>query len=123
MTRFIDAYAVLEVNPTATTDELKAARRRLARRYHPDLAPTDRRAEATRAVQEVNVAYGLVRDPESRAEYDRIRRAYLAGRAVSGEWDELARSAGRWAGRQWAQRPSMPDSAFKLGRRVGRWLR
>ena len=93
----IDAYAVLGVAPDATAQELKAAHRALVRRHHPDLAPAERRAEATRRVQEINVAYGLVRDPQRRAEYDQA----LAARTPA--MDALVTSAGVWAGRWWAR--------------------
>lgn len=121
--RFIDAYAVLGVAPDASADELKAAYRRLARREHPDLAPPAGKAEATRALQAINVAYGLVADPPRRAEYDRLRRAHMAGRVAGSEWDDLLRKAGRWAGRQRTWHPApLADTAYRLGRRVGRWL-
>ena len=91
----VNAYAVLGVSPEATQAELKAAHRALVRRHHPYLAP-DERAEATRRVQEINVAYGLVRDPAHRAEYDRM----VAARGETG-MDRLVASAGVWAGRWW----------------------
>lgn len=121
--RFLDAYAILGVSPDASADDLRAAYRAQARRHHPDLAPADRRAEATRVVQTVNVAYGLVCEPARRAEYDRVRRAHMAGRAAGGDWDDLVRRAGRWAGRQRARhRVFQPGAAYRLGRTVGRWM-
>jgi len=92
----IDAYAVLGVAPDATAEQLKAAHRRLVRRHHPDLAAPAAREAATRRVQDINVAYGLVRDPARRAEYDRLR----AG-GDDGAWDAAVTAAGRWAGRWW----------------------
>lgn len=105
--RFIDAYAVLDVDPRATQGELKQAHRRLVRTHHPDLAPPERRAQATRRTQEINVAYGLVRTPQARARYDRLRArvARTPGsnldRAAAARWDDLSVNAGRWAGRWW----------------------
>lgn len=95
--RPIDAYGVLGVAPDATSQELKAAHRALVRRHHPDLAPPDARAEATRLVQDINVAYGLVRDPQRRAQYDQS----IAAR--TGSMDDLVAAAGVWAGRWWAR--------------------
>lgn len=92
----IDAYAVLGVPADATQDQLKAAHRALVRRHHPDLAPEGEREAATRRVQDINVAYGLVRDPRRRAEYDRLRRG---GRSAA--FDEIVTAAGRWAGAWW----------------------
>ncbi len=113
--RFVDAYATLGVGPEATQAELRAAHRALVRRHHPDLVPPAQRAAATRRVQEINVAYGLVRDPAHRERYDEVwhaRRAAALARAVTQRVDEadqaaahryerLVHSAGRWAGRWW----------------------
>lgn len=93
----IDAYAVLGVAHDATAAEIKAAHRALVRRHHPDLASPADRAEATRRVQEINVAYGLVRDAERRAQYDQSIASRTAG------MDALVASAGVWAGRWWAR--------------------
>jgi hypothetical protein len=89
---------VLGVAPDASQEQLKAAHRALIRRHHPDLAPPAERAAATRRVQDLNVAYGLVRDPQRRAEYDRARRA---GKAA--DLDALVAAAARWAGRWWGR--------------------
>jgi hypothetical protein len=112
VTAFVDAYAVLGVSPRATAAQLKVAHRQLVRRHHPDLAPPDRRAAATRRTQDLNLAYGLVRDPEARARYDRVRAAHLARAAVTTrvtavddraaeQWEALVLAAGRWAGTWW----------------------
>ncbi|MFO8075136.1 MAG: J domain-containing protein [Actinomycetota bacterium] len=107
----LDAYAVLGVAPTASQAELKAAHRRLVRRHHPDLVAPEQRAAATRRVQRINVAYGLVRDPESRAAYDALRREReraAASRAAQEDlarrWEAMVGDAGRWAGRWWSRR-------------------
>lgn len=109
-TELIDAYAVLGVDPSATQAELKAAHRRLVRRHHPDLVPPPERKEATRRVQRINVAYGLVRDEPSRDDYDRLRAAQRRRAAASAtdaelarRWETLLRQAGRWAGTWWAR--------------------
>lgn len=111
----IDAYAVLGVPRDVAQAELKAAHRRLVRQHHPDLAPPAQRAAATRKVQEINVAYGLVRDARHRAEYDRLT-------ATSGEaLERLVTAAGVWAGRWWARnRRSLARGGAPLARRAGR---
>ena len=64
-----DYYARLQVSPSATQAEIKAAFRRLARRYHPDLNPNDPRAlEKFRAIHE---AYEVLTDQVQRQRYDR----------------------------------------------------
>ncbi len=61
-------YTILEIEPGVDQEIIEAAYRRLALLYHPDL---NRSPEATRKMQEVNVAYTTLRNPSKRAVYDR----------------------------------------------------
>lgn len=129
MSEFVDAYHVLGVDPDCSQAELKAAHRRLVRRHHPDVATPAGREAATRRLQEINVAYALVRDPGRRARYDAVRRAnaltssqpWRRDADLAAEWEALVVAAGRWAGRfqHRVGRPSAPDLAHRLGRMVG----
>ena len=65
-TRANDAYSVLGVEPSVDDDAIQAAYRRLARRYHPDIAGET----ATKRMMKINAAFDRVRDPVRRAEYD-----------------------------------------------------
>jgi molecular chaperone DnaJ len=65
-----DLYEVLEVERSASSDDLKKAYRRLARQYHPDANPGDASAEAK--FKEISQAYEILSDPERRANYDRF---------------------------------------------------
>jgi curved DNA-binding protein len=65
---FIDYYKILELNKDATTDAIKKAYRRLARKYHPDLNPNDAAAKAK--FQQINEANEVLSDPEKRKKYD-----------------------------------------------------
>jgi curved DNA-binding protein CbpA len=119
---FVDAYAVLGVAPTADDATIKAAYRRLAARHHPDIAAEDEREAATARMRELNIAYGLLSQPERRRQYDRVRQVHRSQGAfddVEELWVHLLRSAGRWVGRQTGPR----GGAYRAGYIVGRWLR
>jgi len=68
-----DHYQVLGVDRQASTNEIKAAYRKLALRYHPDRNPGDRRAEEK--FKELSLAYAVLGDEEKRARYDRFGAA------------------------------------------------
>lgn len=80
-TDFKDYYAILGVTKTASADDIKKAYRKLARKYHPDMNPNDKAAEAR--FKEVNEAYEVLSDTDKRQKYDRFgqywRQAETAG--------------------------------------------
>lgn len=65
---FIDYYKTLGIDKNATDKEIKAAYRKQARKYHPDVNPNDK--EAHRKFQEVNEANEVLSDPAKRKKYD-----------------------------------------------------
>src|SRR5262249_25609719 len=65
-----DYYEILGVARDATPEAIKKAYRGLARKYHPDVNPGDKTAEAK--FKEVQQAYDILSEPEKRAQYDRF---------------------------------------------------
>jgi curved DNA-binding protein len=69
-TTFKDYYATLGVPRTATEKEIKAAFRKLARKYHPDVNQGSKESEAR--FKELTEAYEVLGDPEKRKTYDEL---------------------------------------------------
>jgi curved DNA-binding protein CbpA len=123
-----DPYKVLQVDPEADPEVIRAAYRRLAQKHHPDYGGNDRR------MAELNAAYFVLRDPQRRAGYDAgRRRTARGGRAVSPmepigrpersapDVTDALRAAGPLARARAAQavhRPSASGSGGSPGERV-----
>lgn len=69
-TDFKDYYTILGVSKSADAEEIKRAFRKLARKYHPDMNPGDRAAEAK--FKEINEAYEVLSDSDKRRKYDQF---------------------------------------------------
>src|SRR5689334_1750888 len=72
-----DFYAVLGVNESASTDEIKKAYRKLARDLHPDRNPDNREAEEK--FKAASEAYDVLADDKKRKEYDEMRSLFGSG--------------------------------------------
>ena len=68
-----DYYEVLGVSKNASDSELKSAYRKLAKKYHPDMNPGDKEAEAK--FKEASEAYAVLSDAEKRRQYDQFGNA------------------------------------------------
>ncbi|MCX6271167.1 MAG: J domain-containing protein [Bacteroidetes bacterium] len=65
---YIDYYKILGIEKNASPEQVKKAYRKLARKYHPDINPSDKNANAN--FQQINEANEVLSDPEKRKKYD-----------------------------------------------------
>lgn len=97
-----DLYEVLGLKKGATDAEIKKAYKKLARKFHPDLNPGNKRAEE--AFKAVNEANAVLSDPEKRKRYDEFGFAGLDPNFDPDMARQAARGGIRWdAGAQGAQ--------------------
>src|SRR5437588_11821007 len=69
-----DYYGILGVKKNASAEEIRKAFRKLARKYHPDVNPSDKSAEEK--FKDINEANEVLSDPEKRKEYDELSSYY-----------------------------------------------
>ncbi len=122
---FIDYYKVLGVDKNASTDDIKKAYRKLARKHHPDLNPNDDKAH--KLFQQINEANEVLSDPEKRKKYDQYgkdwqhadqfeqaRRAQGSGGQGFGGGNPFGAGAGNpfGAGGEWSYSGEGGDEGF-----------
>jgi len=69
-----DYYKILGVDRKASNDDIRKAYRKLAKQYHPDYNPNNKKAEDT--FKEINEAYEVLSDAKKRSHYDRLGSDY-----------------------------------------------
>ncbi|MFD7116694.1 DnaJ C-terminal domain-containing protein [Streptomyces sp. NPDC056730] len=91
-----DYYEVLGVPRTASQEDIQQAYRKLARRHHPDV---NKDPEAEERFKDVNEAYSVLADPDTRARYDRFGPDF---RQIPEDYDERVAAGSGRGGAGWA---------------------
>jgi curved DNA-binding protein CbpA len=107
----LDPYRVLGVSPNASLLDIARARRRLAKRHHPDLAAG---AVAAAEMARINAAWTLLSDPGARDAWDRANGV-----------GEVARNGGApqsWTEWAYARSPAQPQPAETSGGNAAWWV-
>lgn len=90
---FIDYYKVLGVSKDATSDEIKKAYRKLARKLHPDINPNDKEAHVK--FQQLNEANEVLSHPEKRKKYDKYGKDWENGEEYEKYQQQQRSNSGR----------------------------
>src|SRR5437879_6746812 len=97
-----DYYGVLGVKKTASPEEIRKAFRKLARKYHPDVNPNDKKSEEK--FKEISEANDVLTDPKKRKIYDQL--GYYSDNIDPAAAEAYARGGGFGAGGFGAGGPS-----------------
>src|SRR6201996_2080317 len=90
-----DYYGALGIKKTATSDEIRKAFRKLARKYHPDVNPGDKKAEEK--FKEISEANDVLSDDKKRKIYDQL--GFYSDSIDPAAAEAYARSGGGGGGR------------------------
>lgn len=100
--KFQDYYETLGVKRDASKDDIRTAFRKLARKYHPDMAKPREKAQAEEKFKQINEAYEVLSDEEKRQKYDALGPNWQGGQDFRPppNWRESAGGAGGFGGFQ-----------------------
>ena len=104
---FVDYYKILGIPKSASEKEVKTAFRKLARKYHPDLNPDDKKAEIK--FKEINEANEVLGDPEKRKKYDKYGKDWEHGEEYAKAQREYQRESQRQSSRRGASNEQYSD--------------
>lgn len=76
-----DYYKILDIDRSASADDIQKAYKKLARKYHPDLNPGDTSAEEK--FKDIGEAYEVLKDPQKRAQYDALGSSWKDGQSFT----------------------------------------
>lgn len=98
---YIDYYKILDLKKNASTEDIKKAYRKFARKHHPDLNPNNE--EANKKFQQVNEANEVLSDPEKRKKYDKYGKDWqhadqLDAQQQQRQYQSQGRSTGGYGG-------------------------
>lgn len=82
-----DLYQILGVRKKSTAEEIKKAYKKLARKYHPDLNPGDKKSEDQ--FKKIAQAYAILSDPKKRSQYDQYGTIFGEGQAPPGPGESV----------------------------------
>ena len=89
---FVDYYKILGVDKNIPQKDVRAAYRKRAKQFHPDLHPNDPKAKAK--FQALNEAYDVISDPDKRAKYDQYGEQWKNAQA----YEQAGGGAGGFGG-------------------------
>ncbi|MGC8828847.1 MAG: DnaJ C-terminal domain-containing protein [Verrucomicrobiia bacterium] len=104
--QYKDYYEILGVPRDATEEEIKKAFRKLARQYHPDVAKDKKAAEEK--FKEINEAYEVLSNPETRKKYDALGAAWRNG-------EQFGQQYPGWQGGRWTSPDGTTHYEFHFG--------
>ena len=104
----LDHYALLKVHPSATVEQIKAAYLREVSRWHPDRNPS---TEAGTRTAQINAAWEVLPDPNTRAAYDRRLKLSPAAQPAAPTTPRTRKQPPSQAARPPRPAPAAPDPA------------
>lgn len=98
-----DPYQILGVDRNATTEQIGKAYREKARRYHPDLAESDKKEESAKKFKEIAAAFEILSNPEKKTQYDHFGPGggpFMGRKPFTSPFDDFLSNFFRGAGPQ-----------------------